>query len=132
MIHFFGNRFYLAGLQNVPPALYEAAELDGASKLRKFWHITIPMTSNVIFFNLIMGFIGAFQIFTQAYVVSDGNGGPNYKSLFYVFYLYQEAFQNFEMGYASALAWILFIIILVFTFILFRVFGQKVYYEFDE
>ncbi|XRJ09282.1 carbohydrate ABC transporter permease [Bacillus subtilis] len=119
-------------LQNVPASLYEAAELDGAGKLSKFWNITIPMTSNVIFFNLIMGLIGAFQIFTQAYVVSSGNGGPNYKSLFYVFYLYQDAFKFFKMGYASALAWILFLIILVFTLIQFKVFGKKVYYEYDE
>ena len=127
-----GMVIYLAGLQNVPASLYEAAELDGAGKLSKFWNITIPMTSNVIFFNLIMGLIGAFQIFTQAYVVSSGNGGPNYKSLFYVFYLYQDAFKFFKMGYASALAWILFLIILVFTLIQFKVFGKKVYYEYDE
>jgi multiple sugar transport system permease protein len=127
-----GMVIYLAGLQSVPVSLYEAAELDGAGKLRKFWHVTVPMTSNVIFFNLIMGLIGSFQVFTQAYVVSSGNGGPNYKSLFYVFYLYQDAFKFFKMGYASALAWILFIIILIFTVIQFRVFGKKVYYEFDE
>ncbi|MDQ0973380.1 multiple sugar transport system permease protein [Neobacillus niacini] len=127
-----GMVIYLAGLQSVPASLYEAAELDGAGKLRKFWHVTVPMTSNVIFFNLIMGLIGSFQVFTQAYVVSSGNGGPNYKSLFYVFYLYQDAFKFFKMGYASALAWILFIIILIFTLIQFKVFGKKVYYEFDE
>lgn len=127
-----GMVIYLAGLQSVPVSLYEAAELDGAGKLRKFWHVTVPMTSNVIFFNLIMGLIGSFQVFTQAYVVSSGNGGPNYKSLFYVFYLYQDAFKFFKMGYASALAWILFIIILIFTVIQFKVFGKKVYYEFDE
>ncbi|MBM7692064.1 multiple sugar transport system permease protein [Peribacillus deserti] len=127
-----GMVIYLAGLQSVPASLYEAAELDGAGRFKKFWHITIPMTSNVIFFNLIMGLIGSFQIFTQAYVVSSGNGGPNYKSLFYVFYLYQDAFKFFKMGYASALAWILFIIILIFTLIQFKVFGKKVYYEYDE
>lgn len=127
-----GMVIYLAGLQSVPVALYEAAELDGAGKIRKFWNVTVPMTSNVIFFNLIMGLIGSFQVFTQAYVVSSGNGGPNYKSLFYVFYLYQDAFKFFKMGYASALAWILFIIILIFTVIQFKVFGKKVYYEFDE
>jgi len=127
-----GMVIYLAGLQSVPASLYEAAELDGAGKFHKFWNITIPMTSNVIFFNLIMGLIGSFQIFTQAYVVSSGNGGPNYKSLFYVFYLYQDAFKFFKMGYASALAWILFIIILIFTLIQFKVFGKKVYYEYDE
>lgn len=123
-----GMIIYLAGLQDVPEALYEAADLDGAGKFRKFWHITIPMTSNVIFFNLIMGLIGSFQIFTQAYVVSNGNGGPNHKSLFYVFYLYQNAFNYFKMGYGSALAWILFIIILIFTGIQFKLFGKKIYY----
>ncbi|MFK3935933.1 carbohydrate ABC transporter permease [Alkalihalobacillus sp. NPDC078783] len=125
-----GMVIYLAGLQGVPPSLYEAAEIDGAGKLRKFWNVTVPMTSHVIFFNLIMGIIGSFQVFTQAYVMS--NGGPNYASLFYVLYLYQNAFQFFKMGYASALAWILFLIILVFTLLQFKFFGKKVYYEYDD
>ncbi|MDQ0209045.1 carbohydrate ABC transporter permease [Alkalicoccobacillus murimartini] len=125
-----GMVIYLAGLQGVPPSLYEAAEIDGAGKFRKFWNVTVPMTSHVIFFNLIMGIIGSFQVFTQAYVMS--NGGPNYASLFYVLYLYQNAFQFFKMGYASALAWILFLIILVFTLLQFKFFGKKVYYEYDD
>ena len=125
-----GMVIYLAGLQGVPQSLYEAAEIDGAGKLSKFWNITIPMTSHVIFFNLIMGLIGSFQVFTQAYIMSGG--GPNYASLFYVHYLYQNAFQFFKMGYASALAWILFIIILIFTLLQFKFFGKKVYYEFDD
>ncbi|MFP7334144.1 sugar ABC transporter permease [Shouchella clausii] len=125
-----GMIIYLAGLQGVPPSLYEAAEIDGAGKWRKFWHITIPMTSHVIFFNLIMGVIGSFQVFTQAYVMSGG--GPNYASLFYVLYLYQNAFEFFNMGYASALAWILFVIILIFTLLQFKFFGKKVYYEYDD
>ena len=125
-----GMVIYLAGLQGVPPSLYEAADIDGAGKFRKFWNVTVPMTSHVIFFNLIMGIIGSFQVFTQAYVMS--NGGPNYASLFYVLYLYQNAFQFFKMGYASALAWILFLIILVFTLLQFKFFGKKVYYEYDD
>ncbi|WP_078393546.1 carbohydrate ABC transporter permease [Shouchella patagoniensis] len=125
-----GMIIYLAGLQGVPPSLYEAAEIDGAGKWSKFWHITIPMTSHVIFFNLIMGVIGSFQVFTQAYVMSGG--GPNYASLFYVLYLYQNAFEFFNMGYASALAWILFVIILIFTLLQFKLFGKKVYYEYDD
>ncbi|MFC6316055.1 carbohydrate ABC transporter permease [Lapidilactobacillus achengensis] len=123
-----GMIIYLAGLQDVPTSLYEAAELDGAGPLRKFFTITIPMTSNVIFFNLIMGLIGSFQVFTQAYVVSNGKGGPNNSTLFYVLYLYSNAFSYFKMGYASALAWILFLIILVVTVIQFKFFGNKVYY----
>lgn len=123
-----GMVIYLAGLQQVPVSLYEAADLDGASTLRKFFTITVPMTSNVIFFNLIMGLIGSFQIFTQAYVISNGKGSPNNSTLFYVLYLYQNAFSFFKMGYASALAWILFLIILVVTIVQFKVFGDKVYY----
>lgn len=124
-----GMVIYLAGLQGVPTSLYEAAEIDGAGAWHKLWNITIPMTSHVIFFNLIMGIIGSFQVFTQAYVMS--NGGPNNASLFYVLYLYQNAFNFFKMGYASSLAWVLFIIILIFTLIQFRFFGKRVYYEFE-
>ncbi|WP_339234139.1 sugar ABC transporter permease [Paenibacillus sp. FSL R5-0517] len=122
-----GMVIYLAGLQGVPQSLYEAAEMDGAGRFKKFIHVTIPMTSHVIFFNLIMGMIGSFQIFTQSYVMS--NGGPNYASLFMVQYLYQNAFDYFNMGYASAVAWALFVIILIFTVIQFKVFGKRVYYE---
>ncbi|WP_461224765.1 carbohydrate ABC transporter permease [Lacticaseibacillus suihuaensis] len=126
-----GMIIYLAGLQQVPEALYEAAELDGASKFRQFFTITIPMTSNVIFFNLIMGMIGSFQIFTTAYIVGNGQGGPNNSALFFVVYLYQNAFSFFKMGYASALAWVLFVIILIVTLIQFKVVGKHVYYEVD-
>ncbi|TDQ40685.1 carbohydrate ABC transporter permease [Aureibacillus halotolerans] len=125
-----GMVIYLAGLQGVPKSMYESAEIDGAGRWAKLVNVTIPMTSHVIFFNLIMGIIGSFQVFTQAYVMSEG--GPNYASLFYVHYLYQNAFQYFEMGYASALAWVLFLIILVFTLLQFKFFGRKVYYEFDD
>jgi multiple sugar transport system permease protein len=122
-----GMVIYLAGLQGVPTSLYEAAEMDGAGRWKKFWNVTVPMTSHVIFFNLIMGMIGSFQVFTQSYVMS--NGGPNYASLFMVQYLYQNAFKYFNMGYASAIAWVLFVIILIFTAIQFKVLGKRVYYE---
>lgn len=118
---------YLSGLQGIPTQLYEAAALDGAGPLRKFWHVTLPMMTPVILFNLIMGIIGSFQIFTPAFIMTQG--GPNYHSYFYVFYLYQNAFQFFRMGLASAQAWILFLIVLGLTLLTFRVSGRFVYYE---
>ncbi|NPV81570.1 MAG: sugar ABC transporter permease [Firmicutes bacterium] len=118
---------YLAGLQGIPTQLYEAAEIDGANSWYKFRSITLPLMSPVIFFNLIMGIIGSFQVFTQAYVMTGG--GPHYASLFYVLYLYQHAFQYFRMGYASALAWVLFLIILILTLAIFRSSSLWVYYE---
>lgn len=122
-----GMVIYLAGLQGVPTELYEAAIIDGASSWRRFWSITIPMISPVIFFQLIMGIIGSFQIFTQAYIMTGG--GPNNATLFYVLYLYRNAFQWFKMGYASALAWVLFIVILILTIIQFKLANRWVYYE---
>ncbi len=118
---------YLAALQGIPTALYEAATIDGATQWSKFRHITIPMISPVLLLNLIMGIIGSFQVFTQAFVMT--NGGPNYATLFYVLYLYQHAFQWFNLGYASALAWVLFIIILLCTFLILRMSREWVYYE---
>jgi len=118
---------YLAGLQGIPTELYEAAEIDGANSFNKFLNITIPMMSPVLLFTLIMGIIGSFQVFTQAYVMT--RGGPHYASLFYVLYIYQNAFQFFSMGYASALSWILFIIILALTFMIFKSSPLWVYYE---
>ena len=118
---------YLASLQSIPTPLYEAAELDGAGNLGKFRHITIPMLTPVILFSLITGVIGSFQVFTQAYVMTKG--GPGYSSLFYVLYLYQNAFFFFKMGYAAALAWILFVIILICTALLLRTSQSWVYYE---
>lgn len=118
---------YLAGLQGVPTELYEAASLDGAGPWRKLWTITIPMISPVIFFNLIMGVIGSFQIFTSSLIMTQG--GPNNASLFYVLYLYRNAFDYFDAGYASSLAWVLFIIIILFTFLTFRSSALWVYYE---
>lgn len=122
-----GIIIYLASLQGIPTELYEAAELDGAGAWRKIRNITLPMMSPVIFFQLIMGIIGSFQVFTQAYVMTDG--GPHYGSLFYVFYLYQNAFEFFRMGYASALAWVLFLILLALTLLMFRLASLWVYYE---
>jgi len=118
---------YLAGLQGVPGALYEAAEIDGAGTWQKFLHVTVPMITPTIFFNLVMGFIGSFQVFTTAYVATGG--GPVNATLFYVLYLYQMAFQSFWLGYASALAWVLFIIILLFTLLQLQLSRRWVYYE---
>jgi multiple sugar transport system permease protein len=118
---------FLAGLQNIPGELYEAAEVDGAGRWRRFWNITIPMLSPTIFFNLVTGIVGAFKVFTSAYVATAG--GPNYASYFYVLHLFNTAFTYLNMGYGSALAWILFIIIMVFTFLQLRFARSWVYYE---
>ena len=117
---------FLAGLQDVPTHLYEAAEIDGAGAVQKMTHITIPMMTPVILFTLLTGMIGSFQTFTQAYIMT--NGGPANATLFYVLYLYRNGFQYIQMGYASALAWILFVIILVLTVIVLRTSRGWVYY----
>ncbi|GAA0625016.1 ABC transporter permease subunit [Kribbella sandramycini] len=117
---------YLAGLKDVPPNLYEAAAIDGAGRLRMFWHVTLPQMSPIILFNALTGIIGSLQIFTQGFVT---NGGPKDSLLFFVYYLYDNAFQNFRMGYASALAWILFVVILALTAVTFRGSAFAVYYE---
>jgi multiple sugar transport system permease protein len=122
-----GMLIYLAGLQGVSEALYEAAEIDGAGTWSRFRYVTVPMITPSIFFNLVIGFIGSFQVFTTAYVATGG--GPVNATLFYVLYLYQMAFQSFWMGYASALAWVLFIIILLFTLVQLRLSRRWVYYE---
>ncbi len=118
---------FLAALQGVPVQLHEAAQIDGASAWRRFWRITLPMVSPAILFVLIMGIIGTLQTFTQAYIMTGG--GPANATLFYLLYLYKNAFNWFEMGYASALAWVLFAIILVLTLILMRSSARWVYYE---
>lgn len=122
-----GMLIYLAGLQNIPQHLYEVAEIDGAGRIRQFFAITIPMLTPTIFFNLVMSIIGSFQVFTQAFLMTDG--GPNNATLFYVLYLFRKAFQHFEMGYASALAWILFVIIMCFTLLVLKSSKFWVYYE---
>ncbi|GIP21940.1 MULTISPECIES: carbohydrate ABC transporter permease [Paenibacillus] len=121
---------YLSGLQGVPEDLYEAASLDGAGIFRRFVSVTLPMISPTIFFNLVMGIIGGFQYFTEAFVMTSG--GPLNSTLFYNLYLYNKAFKDYEMGYASALSWILFIIILFFTLLVVRSSSMWVYYQGDE
>lgn len=106
---------FLAGLRQIPQDMYEAAEMDGAGKMRQFFRITLPLLTPVIFFNAVIQTIDAFKAFTPAFIISEGSGGPINSTLFYTLYLYQEAFGFFRMGYASALAWILVIIISIFT-----------------
>jgi multiple sugar transport system permease protein len=121
---------YLASLQGVPRQLYEAASIDGANTWQSFWRITLPMLTPTIFFNLILSIISTFQTFTSAYVSTDG--GPLDATLFYVLYLFRQAFQYFNMGYASALAWVLFLLILSLTMIILRSSEGWVYYEGDR
>jgi len=117
----------LAGLQGVPVSLHEAAQIDGASAWTRFWRITLPMISPAILFITIMSVIGSFQVFTQAYIMTGG--GPANATLFYLLYLYRNAFSWFEMGYASALAWVLFLVVLVCTLITMRGSQRLVHYE---
>jgi multiple sugar transport system permease protein len=106
---------FLAGLRQVPRELYEAAAVDGAGGLRRFVHVTLPMLTPLIFFNLLLSTVNAFQAFTPAYVISNGEGGPLDSTLFYTLYLYQRGFANLEMGYASAMAWALVVVLALFT-----------------
>jgi multiple sugar transport system permease protein len=124
-----GMIIYLAGLQGIPTALYESAKIDGANALKRFWHITVPMMTPVIFYNLVLGMIASFNYFTEVYVATDGTGGPVRSTLFYNLYLYQNAFRFFDMGYASALAWVLFLIVLLVTLLVFRSSPFWVFYE---
>jgi multiple sugar transport system permease protein len=118
---------FLAGLQGVPKELHEAASIDGANSWRRFWNVTVPIISPVIFFNLVIGIIGSFQVFTAAFIMTDG--GPQDSTLFMVLYIYRNAFEYFKMGYAATLAWVLFLIIMVFTAIQFFLSNRWVYYE---
>ncbi len=118
---------YLAGLQGIPETLYEAAEIDGAGRMAQLRHVTIPLMSPVIFFNLIIGIIGSFQVFTAGYLMTKG--GPNNATLFYVLYTYNTAIRYMDMGYASVLAWVLFLIMLGLTLLVFRYVGRMVHYE---
>jgi multiple sugar transport system permease protein len=122
-----GMLTYLAALKNVPASLYEAARIDGASANRQFWTVTLPMISPLILFNLLMAIIASFQIFAQVYVMT--NGGPGNATLFYVLYLYRQAFQFDNMGYASAMSWVLFVIVLALTAIVIRGSRRWVHYE---
>ncbi|WP_374209677.1 carbohydrate ABC transporter permease [Glycomyces sp. TRM65418] len=121
----------LSAMNGIPRELYEAAEIDGASPWRQFWSVTFPQITPVIFFNLIMGLIGAFQIFSQVYILAPNNnvGGPDNASQMMVTLLFQEAFSFYHFGYASAIAWLLFIVILLFTVIAFRTARKWVFYE---
>ena len=121
---------FIAGLQQVPQELYESATIDGAGRIRKFFSITLPLISPMVLYNLILGIINAMQVFTSGFVITKG--GPAKSTYFYVLYLYEEAFKYHNMGYASALAWILFLLIFVLTLIVLRVSKQMVYYESDQ
>lgn len=120
---------FLAGLKQIPNELYESASVDGASKLRKFFHITLPMLSPVMFFNLVLGIIGSFQMFTSAFIITQG--GPINSTYMYALFLYDKAFKHYQMGYASALAWILLVIVALMTAINFLVSRYWVFYETD-
>jgi multiple sugar transport system permease protein len=117
---------FLAGLQGIPQELYEAASIDGANAFRRFWHVTVPMLSPTIFFVTVLGVIGALKVFASALVAT--NGGPAYATWFYALHIYQQAFLFFQMGYAAALAWIFFLVILLITIIQIRLSGRWVYY----
>lgn len=122
---------FLAALKNVPRDLYEVAELDGAGPIRRFWSVTVPMISGAIFFNVIVLTIAALQVFDQAYLLfwrDSSNASPE-SSLFYAVYLFQQAFQQFNFGVAAAMAWLLFVIIMIITFIQSRVGNRLVFYE---
>ena len=123
---------FLAGLKQIPQDLYDAASMDGAGRMRSFWHITIPMLSPIIFFNLILEIINAFQSFTGAYIISGGRGGPANSTLFYTLYLYQRGFTSFQMGYASAMAWVLLGAIAIVTFAVFRSANFWVFYSGED
>ncbi|GAB2579448.1 carbohydrate ABC transporter permease [Kribbella endophytica] len=122
---------FLAGLRQIPADVLEAAEVDGAGRLRRFFHITLPLLSPIVFFNLVLQIIGAFQAFTPAFIISGGSGGPSDSTLFYTLYLYQKAFGSFEMGYAAAMAWVLLLIIAGFTAANFAMSRRWVFYA-DE
>ncbi|WP_404288375.1 carbohydrate ABC transporter permease [Glutamicibacter arilaitensis] len=120
---------FLAGLRQIPVMYYEAASIDGATKWRQFVSITLPMLSPIIFFNLVLQVIGAFQNFTQAFIVSNGSGGPADSTMFFTLYLYQQGFKQFDMGYASAMAWLLVLIVGGFTALNFFVSKYWVFYD---
>lgn len=123
---------FLAGLRQIPKELYEAASIDGSNAFGKFLHITVPQITPVLFFNLVMQLINGFTVFTQAFVVSGGSGDPLNTTLVYALYLYQRAFKYYDMGYSSAMAWVLVLIIGVFTGVIFKTSSSWVFYEAKE
>lgn len=123
---------FLAGLKQIPKELYEAAEMDGAGPWHRFRAVTIPLLSPVIFFNLLLGLIGAFQVFASAYIISNGSGGPAGMTNFITLYLYKRGFSDGQMGYASAIAWVLLIVVAILAFILFRTQKSWVHYAGDS
>jgi multiple sugar transport system permease protein len=122
---------FLAGLKQIPAELLEAAAVDGAGPIRRFVSVTIPMLSPVLFFNLLLETIGAFQVFSSAFIISGGTGGPADSTLFYTFYLYIKGFTEFRMGYASAMAWVLVLVVGIITAVLFRTSRAWVHYTGD-
>ena len=122
-----GTVFWLAGLNSIPSEMYEAASIDGAGWWGQFQHITLPLLTPYIFFSVVMGVIGALQVFAQAYIMTGG--GPVDSTLFFVYHLFNNAFRYFKMGYASAMAWILFVIILVLTLIQLKLAPKWVHYR---
>ena len=120
---------FLGGLKQISPDYYEAAEIDGANKMRMFTGITLPLLTPIVFFNLVMTIIGAFQAFTPSYIISRGTGSPVDSTLFYTLYLYIAGFRQFKMGYASALAWVLLVIIAIVTALMFAAAKKWVYYD---
>jgi multiple sugar transport system permease protein len=121
---------FLAGLQDIPQTLYEAAEIDGAGALSKLWYITVPLLTPTIFFNLVIGLIGAFQVFTPVYLMTGG--GPGTSSMMMGLLIYREGFEEYNMGYASLLAWVLFLVVIVLTVIQFTIARRWVHYEGDK
>jgi multiple sugar transport system permease protein len=123
---------FLAGLKQIPTELYEAAEVDGAGSVRKFWNVTVPMLSSVIFFNLLLETINAFQVFGSAFIISNGSGGPAGSLNFITVYLYKRGFGDLQMGYASAIAWIVFIFVAAIAFLFFKTSKNWVHYTGDD
>lgn len=123
---------FLAGLKQIPEQLYESSSIDGANGLQKFLRITLPLLTPVIFFNLIMQLIAGFMSFTQAFIITNGSGRPLDTTLFYALYLYKRGFETYEMGYASAMAWVMLVVVAILTAIVFRTSSRWVYYEAQE
>jgi multiple sugar transport system permease protein len=123
---------FLAGLKNIPPSYYEAASVDGANRFQVFFKITLPLLSPIIFFNLVMQTISAFMTFTPAYIISKGEGGPLDGTLLYSLYIFQKAFNFFQMGYASAMAWVMLVVVGLLTLLLFKTSKYWVHYESKE